>query len=290
MSPLTPQQRELVAQNVGLVRIQVRRQLQRLPLDIRRREREDLVQVGTLGLMRAATRYRPDHHGPFATYALAYIHGSLCRYLLRQMNGLAVPTRQAVKIVRQRRLVTTSVNRLTTSLPSGRSGTAVRGGGAACPDVPPLPQFFELHTSSSSVAKVACRLARDAAQAEVAFSSGNGRGEADHGRAGSCGGWTTQEFHERYLQALAWAASKVTASRSARIDQAALVNAVLEERLRVRDSQFRTPRRALATRFGCSARRVWNLEARVVRLVRRRLAAQAGLSRDATTLICRRIP
>ncbi len=54
-----------------------------------------------LGLMQAAGRYQPDH-GPFAPYAIKFIHGAICRFLLRQMDGLALPSKQALELVRGR--------------------------------------------------------------------------------------------------------------------------------------------------------------------------------------------
>jgi hypothetical protein len=275
MSPLTQQQRDLVAQNLGLVRVQVRRQLLRLPPDIRRREREDLLQVGTLGLMLAATRYRPSSHGPFAAYALAYIHGALCRYLVRQMNGLGAPFKQAAKIVRRQRLARARADWELNGLPVDGADAAGPADEGRCPP-PVLPQFFDLQTSDGSLAKVACQRARQAARAEAVDRPAGGRE-----------GWSAQERHERYVEALEWAAGKVKATPSAHVDHAALVQAVVQERLRVPEIEFRTARRALAARFGCSPTRVWNIEVRLLRLVRRRLESEVGASHEAATVVCR---
>lgn len=127
--------------------------------------------------------------------------------------------------------------------------------------------------SGAALAEVAQR--RDREQAREAADAGEG-GEA---------GWTVEQLHAQCEQALAWAIGRVKATPGVKIDHAVLVEAVVQERLRVPDRQFRTSRRTLARRFGCSPTRVWNLELRLVRLVQRRLAGEAGISQAADTLV-----
>jgi RNA polymerase sigma factor (sigma-70 family) len=276
MNPLTPRQQALVNQNIALVHLQAKRQRQRMPGNLRKREGEDLLQEGMLGLMQAAAHYKPRQCGPFAPYALAYIHGAICRYLLRQMGGLMVPPVIALDMVRRRRAARTR-----TDLGSPQTVAEV-GSSATRPTEPgeerpiSLPRFHDLESAGANLAKMACRKARESAayQAEDMAASGKA-------------GWTAEQLHTRYEQALQWAVQQVKATPQAKVDHMALVHAVVQERLMVREGQYRTARRAMAQRFGCSPTRVWNLETRIFRLIQRRLAMEAGLSHKAATLVCR---
>lgn len=279
MSPLTAEQRALVAEHIPLVRMQVNRQLRRMSVQLRRREHEDLVQVGTLGLMRAVGRYESQRCGPFAPYAMAYIHGAVCRYLLRQMDGLALPATLALELVRQRRAAKRQADldfaEMATD-PSPQAPHARRGfDGPATP----LPQFYSLETSGSSLRELACRQARE-----------QERGQARPKARSDQPGWSMEQLHARYEQALQWAIRKVSDTSMAQIDHMALVHAVVQERLTVPEGRFRTSRRAIARRFGCSPTRVWNLETRIVRRVQRYLAGDAGLTHEAATLVCQPDP
>lgn len=277
MSPLTAEQQALVSQHIGLVRLQVKRQLRRMTVSHRRRQHEDMVQEGTLGLMQAVCRYDPKRCGPFAPYALTYIHGALCRYLLRQMDGLALPATLALKLVRLRRAAAqANLQRGDTAAdsPAAASHSADTPAG---PDTV-LPRFYDIQSSGSVLAKMALKNARQYAREQEAA-------ESDPDNADG----TSEKLRARYEQALQRAVQKVGTTAMAQIDHMALVQAVVRERLTVPDGQFRTSRRAMARRFGCSPTRVWNLETRLERLVRRHLASEPGLSHEAATLICRTI-
>lgn len=88
---LTCAQRELVAQNLKLVRVHLRRRVVRMPQAARRGEAADLFQEGCLGLIRAAARYDPGRHGPFAPYALARIRSAIHAALCERFATIRVP-------------------------------------------------------------------------------------------------------------------------------------------------------------------------------------------------------
>ena len=60
----------------------------------RTRERADLFQVGCLALVRAAARYRAEHDGPFAPFALLRIRGAVFSAIHEYFATIRVPTRR----------------------------------------------------------------------------------------------------------------------------------------------------------------------------------------------------
>jgi RNA polymerase sigma factor for flagellar operon FliA len=60
--------------NVGLVKAMAYRLLQRLPAEV---ELDDLIGVGVLGLIEAASRYKPTLGVPFEAFARRRIHGAM---------------------------------------------------------------------------------------------------------------------------------------------------------------------------------------------------------------------
>ncbi len=67
--------RELVLDNTGLVHAVVRRFLNRGC------EREDLVQIGMIGLIKSIKRFDPEYKVAFSTYAVPMIIGEIKRFL-----------------------------------------------------------------------------------------------------------------------------------------------------------------------------------------------------------------
>ncbi len=65
---------QLVNANLGLVKAMGYRLLRRLPAEV---ELSDLVSVGVLGLIEAASRYRPSMGVPFEAFARRRIHGAM---------------------------------------------------------------------------------------------------------------------------------------------------------------------------------------------------------------------
>jgi RNA polymerase sigma factor (sigma-70 family) len=264
MDRLTQLQQELVARHLGLVYLHVKRQLRRLPFSMRKRECDDLVQEGMMGLAKAASRYEPQRCGPFASYALAHIHGEICRYLLRQMDGLAMPESAAQGLVRQRRSEAVLVDPDQTEWAAGQTATE-----------PSLPRFLDLQASRGDVADATYSRARQRMREEM----DNVSATCGHARSAA---W----LHARYEQALRWAVEQVLATRGVRVDYAPLVRAVVQERLLVPEVEFRTSGRQIARRFGCSTARVWNVEHRLLRLARKNLADQAGVTHEAASVVC----
>jgi len=73
---------ELVLANIGLVRIIASRLDRRLPAQV---EMSELISVGVLGLIEAASRYKPETGVPFDAFARRRIHGSMLD-ALREMD------------------------------------------------------------------------------------------------------------------------------------------------------------------------------------------------------------
>ena len=61
-------------------------------------EREDLLQMGNMGLLKAVEKYDPNHekHARFGTYAVFWIKCYLQRYVHEQQSIIRIP--QHVKI------------------------------------------------------------------------------------------------------------------------------------------------------------------------------------------------
>lgn len=78
---------ELVQMHIPLVRHIARRYADRgEPLD-------DIVQVGTIGLIKAVDRYRPDHGAAFSSFAVPTILGSIRRHFRDATWSVKVPRR-----------------------------------------------------------------------------------------------------------------------------------------------------------------------------------------------------
>ena len=60
--------------------------------------REDLEQVGLLGLIRAAELYSSDQGTPFEAFAKPHIRGAILHYLRDQAPAVRLPRRQAERV------------------------------------------------------------------------------------------------------------------------------------------------------------------------------------------------
>ncbi|MDS3862188.1 RNA polymerase sigma factor SigF [Thermosynechococcaceae cyanobacterium BACA0444] len=78
----------LVQLNMGLVRKEAHRWVH-----YSQETFEDLVQVGTLGLIRAVERFDPNHGSAFSTFAMVYIRGEIQHYLRDKSAHIRVPRR-----------------------------------------------------------------------------------------------------------------------------------------------------------------------------------------------------
>jgi RNA polymerase sigma factor (sigma-70 family) len=255
MDPLSAEQRALVERHLGLVHTCVKRRLRRMPARLRRLQ-DDLLQEASVGLMRAAANYQADGHGPFVRYALVHIRSEICRFLLKQMAGLAMPRGEARRVVSRK-------------IGAGRHSGSDPAGGIS----DDLPRFQTIDRSRPQLDSLAIRRANRQAAMEA--------GE------GHFAGWSYQELHERFERAVRLAMTKLEPVYSERADGAALLRAVVEERMLVPDERYRVSRRRMAARFGCSARRVWRYETRLFGLVRDELAGEAVASCPAETLVRR---
>ncbi|MCX7667566.1 MAG: FliA/WhiG family RNA polymerase sigma factor [Atribacterota bacterium] len=91
-----PKARAKLAENyLYLVKIVLGRMLSRFPSHL---EREDLEQIGVIGLLQALDRFRPGKGARFETYALSRIRGAILDYL-RSLDPLTRQERKEVKEV-----------------------------------------------------------------------------------------------------------------------------------------------------------------------------------------------
>jgi hypothetical protein len=91
---LTPEQREFVRQNLGLVGLHLRKRVHMPRCPMRDRETEDLFQEGCLALMRACVSHDPRKHGPFPSYALARIRARIHAALHHTFSLVHIPLKQ----------------------------------------------------------------------------------------------------------------------------------------------------------------------------------------------------
>jgi RNA polymerase sigma-B factor len=77
----------LIELNMTLVRFAARR------FPARADQREDILQVGTIGLIMAVDRYEPDHGAEFATFAIPTIVGEIKRFFRDTSWSVHVPRR-----------------------------------------------------------------------------------------------------------------------------------------------------------------------------------------------------
>ncbi|MFE4258177.1 SigB/SigF/SigG family RNA polymerase sigma factor [Streptomyces sp. NPDC056883] len=80
----------LIEMNISLVRFAARRFTARIGAGI---EIEDVIQVGTIGLIKAIDRFDPEREVEFSTLALPYITGEIKRYFRDTTWAVHVPRR-----------------------------------------------------------------------------------------------------------------------------------------------------------------------------------------------------
>ncbi|MFK0238501.1 SigB/SigF/SigG family RNA polymerase sigma factor [Streptomyces vinaceus] len=80
----------LIEMNISLVRFAARRFAARINAGI---ELDDLIQVGTIGLIKAIDRFDPEREVEFSTLALPYISGEIKRYFRDTTWAVHVPRR-----------------------------------------------------------------------------------------------------------------------------------------------------------------------------------------------------
>ena len=88
--PLNGRQRKLVLENMDLLEPVMRRVVCE-PVSHRNREREDLVQEGYLGLIRAAQKFDARHGIAFRAYAIHRIQHAVVRALYERFSTVRVP-------------------------------------------------------------------------------------------------------------------------------------------------------------------------------------------------------
>jgi RNA polymerase sigma-B factor len=91
---------QLVNLNIGLVRREAYHWLQRSTESF-----DDLMQVGSLGLIRAIERFNPDKGYAFSSFATPYIRGEIQHYLRDKGCSMRIPRRWQALEAQSRRVI-----------------------------------------------------------------------------------------------------------------------------------------------------------------------------------------
>ncbi|MEM6503213.1 MAG: RNA polymerase sigma factor SigF [Cyanobacteria bacterium P01_C01_bin.89] len=87
-SPSTSVRNRLVEMNIGLVRKEAYRWVSQCSEGF-----DDLMQIGSLGLIRAIERFDPTKGAAFSSFALPYIRGEIQHYLRDRSTSIRIPRR-----------------------------------------------------------------------------------------------------------------------------------------------------------------------------------------------------
>jgi hypothetical protein len=238
---LTEEQRQLVAKNMGLVNVHIRRFVALPRSASREREYEDIFQEGCLALMEAARTHNPAAHGPFAAYAIPKIHHAISIALYEHFSTVRVPAK-AIKRARRRVRV-------------GRALQRHR----------PEPALIRTHAFTDESLD-------NAVGTEVRHQPGSTTRPV--GRP-----WRPERptvrvrLREKYEAAVRTAAERLSGGLRGRDDRDALIKRFVEERFLVPDPNARTPKRQLARDFRCSIGRIESCEDSMVAAIRSLLGA-----------------
>lgn len=87
-SPCTQIRNRLVQLNIGLVRSEAYRSMA-----VSKESFDDLLQVGSIGLIKAVERFDPKKGYAFSTFAVPYIRGEISHYLRDKSKSVRIPRR-----------------------------------------------------------------------------------------------------------------------------------------------------------------------------------------------------
>lgn len=234
--PLTRRQRELVAANMGLVGVHLRRYVSNLGTPRRDREWEDLFQEGCLGLIQAALRHDVQSGIPFAAFAFPRIHNAVSRAIARRFSTVQIPLpRGPAKGARE-------------------SGDDCAGGSDAGRESrrPAPPRVFSLPDDAES--RLTARRRHDPTQCAAQETVGG-------------------RLREKYERAVASAGRTMAARSSTRGDRDELVRRLTEGRFLVPHEEARTPLRQIARDTCSSYARVAQCDKQLAVVVRGQLEA-----------------
>ncbi len=230
---LTEAQRALVRDNMGLVAVHLRRFVPNLGEPRRDREWEDLFQEGCIGLIRAATTYRPERRIPFAAYALPRIHNAVSRALQRRFSTIHTPRRRS---------------RRAGDKPPGRS-------------TEDSPRVRTCSLSDELAGRIADRRRHDP--------SADHAPETETPSAMTIG----QRLREKYERAVRQAGTTITTRTSTRGDRDELIRLLTKERFLVPREESRRALRQIARDTRSSYARVAQCEKRLADAIRAALEA-----------------
>lgn len=262
---LKEDQRRLVRENIGLVGIYLRKNVNNLARPRHDREREDLFQEGCLGLIRAAATFEPERGMTFAAFAWPRIHHAVSLALRTKFSNVYVPLRQLRKLrsrdddhrephgPRRRPDRANPDDSCRPPFDHGRSGRDARR--AACgepgespPRLPSGPRAFRRATLDDIVSpSTGDRLGENAS-----------RGETVRSRLG-----------EKYERAVREAVEWLGDDRSLRGDRRKLVELLAGERYLVPHDERKRPLRQIARETRSSYGRVAQCDAQFSAAVRR---------------------
>lgn len=231
---LSAAQRRLVAENIGLVTVHLRRFADNPALPRRDREWEDLFQEGCLGLIRAASIYRAGRGIPFAAFAMPRIRNAVGRALDMRFSTITVPSPAQVA---QRKRRSKNFNSAAYKAP-------------------------KVHSLSHRLARVLADGERGKVDLDRRPPSRRGARET-----------VANRLRGKYERALDAACAAVLQSASRRDDRQRLVRMLKEGRFLVPHVELRRALRDIARETGSSYARVAQCDGRIAALVREMLAA-----------------
>lgn len=255
--PLTAEQRRLVAQNVGLVAVHLRRHAGDPTVPTRDREWEDLFQEGCLGLIRAATAYRKDRGVPFAVFALRRIHHAVSLALHHKFSTVVTPPPRTARRRKSKR----PTPRAGESEPRGR----VRKRDCGTARSAPKESSFAANECARRADSRHSPIGHESAACKDNQATPAGRGRAlrkphtpeptlaeQHDRLDTVG----QRIREKYTRALRTACQTAVDPLSRRDDRKRLARILCDEHLLVPGEEYRKALREIARQTDSSFARV----------------------------------
>ncbi len=266
---LNAEQRKLVADNLGLVAVHLKRRVPGLRMPTRQREYDDLFQEGCMGLMQAAQDFDPKKGIPFAAFAFPRIKQAVYRALASKFTLINIPvgTRD-----RARRMADTqgdySINeesdsRLSFSATEGTNvlrahehHTPIKSSSQNFPQVYSLidsyPRGMEPFT------KVVTNEDTDSANVDQRKLKQVGAESAETTIA--------ERIRKKYERAVRTAGDIVADSKTTRNDKSALIRILIEQRLLIPEEEEKRSLRQIARDTASSPARVSQCERRVIKV------------------------
>jgi hypothetical protein len=284
LTELTPEQKRLVRENIGLVGVHLKKGLGGKVHWHRAGHLDDLFQEGCLGLMRAAQAFDPARGIPFAAFALARIHAAVSRAIRTQFDVVYIPPPRSKAPAKQ-----SEEGGLGGPAPSAPARPVVVSlseealGSLEARDTRRVLPFEDVRSRESAAAQAkgapevagpeACgasgRPAAEDGTALDASDPSNVCGPAVDSVADSAAGTLPIEetvgerLYDKYNRALAHVGVELSKAAGVRGDRAVLVQALIEGRFRVPHEDQKTSLREIARATASSFARVAQCEKQI---------------------------